>query len=291
MKIHYYEKVFETVRKEMTFEDMCLNIITNLKLDKSHKYYYECINFEGKYYLLDEKNYEQFLTDNIKDIFVYNTKEESKTYGNQEKIIIHLKDEEDDDDEPNFYQEDNDDENKDTNINKIQADNFLKEKVKQNIINNQLKKIQESKLKQKKEEEEKIIQLNENKINLLNENENNYINNEDDIANKEIIDIIEKNFEKFKENLINESKIQTTQIVLQSKLKLEQNKEKDNDIETPNSVETHNGCICNGCGEFPIVGIRYKCVNCKDFDYCQSCYQEKKYIHDHPFYKLRFIIQ
>ena len=140
------------------------------------------------------------------------------------------------------------------------------------------------------EEKDKIILQNENKINIKKEKENNHINYEDDIDNKEIIDIIEQNFEKFKEDLINESKIQTSQIVMQSKLKFEQNKEKDNEIETPNSVEIHNGCICNGCGEFPIVGIRYKCVDCKDFDYCQSCYEEKKYIHAHPFYKLRFMI-
>ena len=43
-------------------------------------------------------------------------------------------------------------------------------------------------------------------------------------------------------------------------------------------------------GDINIDG-EFEYVNCKDFDYCQSCYQEKKYIHDHPFYKLRFIIQ
>ena len=289
MKIHFYETVFETARKQMTFDNMCSYIIMNLNLDNSHNYVYEYFTSEGMYYLLDEKNFEKFLDDNVTDIFVYYTKEETKTFkDNQKKNIIILEKEEDD--EPNFYQEDNDDENKDININKIQEDNFLKEKVKQTIINNQKQKIKESKLKQKMEEKDKIILQNEIKINIQKEKENNHINYEDDIANKEIIDIIEQNFEKFKEDLINESKIQTSQIVMQSKLKLEQNKEKDNEIETPSSVEIHNGCICNGCGEFPIVGIRYKCVDCKDFDYCQSCYEEKKYIHAHPFYKLRFMI-
>ena len=289
MKIHFYETVFETTRKQMTFDNMCSYIIMNLNLDNSHNYVYEYFTSEGMYYLLDEKNFEKFLDDNVTDIFVYYTKEETKTFkDNQKKNIIILEKEEDD--EPNFYQEDNDDENKDININKIQEDNFLKEKVKQTIINNQKQKIKESKLKQKMEEKNKIILQNEIKINIQKEKENNIINYEDDIANKEIIDIIEQNFEKFKEDLINESKIQTSQIVMQSKLKSEPNKEKDNDIETPSSVEIHNGCICNGCGEFPIVGIRYKCVDCKDFDYCQSCYEEKKYIHAHPFYKLRFMI-
>ena len=291
MKIHFYETVFETARKQMTFDNMCASIIMNLSLNNSHNYIYEYFTSEGMYYILNEKNYEQFLDDNVTDIFVYNTIEESKTYkDNKKNNIIILEKEKEEDDEPNFYQEDNDDENKDININKIQEDNFLKEKVKQTIINNQKQKIKESKLKQKMEEKNKIILQNEIKINIQEEKENNNINYEDDIANKEIIDIIEQNFEKFKEDLINESKIQTSQIVMQSKLKSEPNKEKDNDIETPSSVEIHNGCICNGCGEFPIVGIRYKCVDCKDFDYCQSCYEEKKYIHAHPFYKLRFMI-
>ena len=291
MKIHFYETVFETARKQMTFDNMCASIIMNLSLNNSHNYIYEYFTSEGMYYILNEKNYEQFLDDNVTDIFVYNTIEESKTYkDNKKNNIIILEKEKEEDDEPNFYQEDNDDENKDINIIKIQEENFLKEKVKQTIINNQKQKIKESKMKQKMEEKDKIIQQNEIKINIQKEKENNNINYEDDIANKEIINIIEQNFEKFKEDLINESKIQTSQIVMQSKLKFEQNKEKDNEIETPSSVEIHNGCICNGCGEFPIVGIRYKCVDCKDFDYCQSCYEEKKFIHAHPFYKLRFMI-
>ena len=133
MKIHFYETVFETARKQMTFDNMCASIIMNLNLDNSHNYAYEYFTSEGKYYLLDEKNFEQFLDDNVTDIFVYYTKEETKTYkDNQKNNIIILEKEEDD--EPNFYQEDNVDENKDININKIQEENFLKEKVKQTII-------------------------------------------------------------------------------------------------------------------------------------------------------------
>lgn len=31
----------------------------------------------------------------------------------------------------------------------------------------------------------------------------------------------------------------------------------------------HTGYVCDICGMNPIVGVRYKCVNCTDFDLCQ----------------------
>lgn len=30
---------------------------------------------------------------------------------------------------------------------------------------------------------------------------------------------------------------------------------------------------CNGCSEMPIQGVRYKCDNCFDFDFCEKCHQ------------------
>lgn len=50
-------------------------------------------------------------------------------------------------------------------------------------------------------------------------------------------------------------------------------------------VVTHVGVTCDGCGESPILGVRYKCAVCKDFDYCANC--EEKLDHDHPFLKIK----
>ena len=43
---------------------------------------------------------------------------------------------------------------------------------------------------------------------------------------------------------------------------------------------THVGVKCNGCGVTPIVGVRYKCAVCQDFDLCEKCEASSKTKHD-----------
>ena len=277
IKIHFHDKTFLINSKPMNFKQLYSDIEKIVNLDNSNNYIFQYKNSHNIYNKLDEANYNYFLDDNVTDIYIYNSIEEMKLF-NSNNYNMSFK--EDKEEIPNFYQEDNIDDN---NINNIQQENYLKEKAKQNIINEQKRKIRESKLKHEREKEEK--KKSTNSIIIRFQNDDNNIENDED--NKKIVDIIEKNFEAFKENLINESKIQSTQIVMESKLKFEDKQ----DIETPNSVEVHKGSVCNGCGEFPIIGIRYQCVECKDFDYCEKCHEEKKYIHKHPFYKLRFMLE
>jgi len=47
----------------------------------------------------------------------------------------------------------------------------------------------------------------------------------------------------------------------------------------------HTNVACDGCDTHPIVGIRYKCSVCRDFDYCSVC--EERLGHEHPFLKIR----
>lgn len=47
----------------------------------------------------------------------------------------------------------------------------------------------------------------------------------------------------------------------------------------------HNGVTCDGCGVYPIHGIRYKCNTCPDFDFCEKC--ESSVEHDHNFIKMK----
>lgn len=53
------------------------------------------------------------------------------------------------------------------------------------------------------------------------------------------------------------------------------------------TVGVHDNVICDGCGMRPVVGFRYKCLTCPDYDLCESC-EKKADIHpaDHPLMKL-----
>ena len=48
----------------------------------------------------------------------------------------------------------------------------------------------------------------------------------------------------------------------------------------------HFGVKCDGCGAFPIVGCRFKCAVCDDFDYCENCEKKLSEKHNHPFLKI-----
>lgn len=49
--------------------------------------------------------------------------------------------------------------------------------------------------------------------------------------------------------------------------------------------DVHHRIHCDGCNMSPIQGIRYKCYECPDFDFCSTC--EATIEHPHPFIKLR----
>lgn len=52
------------------------------------------------------------------------------------------------------------------------------------------------------------------------------------------------------------------------------------------NTSVHKAVCCDGCGMHPIVGVRYKCMNCPDYDLCESC--EAQGVHDHHvFLKLK----
>ena len=49
----------------------------------------------------------------------------------------------------------------------------------------------------------------------------------------------------------------------------------------------HRGVQCNSCNESPIRGIRYRCVNCTDYDLCEQCEAMQIHPKTHLFYKIR----
>ena len=57
-------------------------------------------------------------------------------------------------------------------------------------------------------------------------------------------------------------------------------------IEKKEKPEIHYHVICDGCKVTPLRGIRYKCKQCKDFDFCQDCFEKNKESHGHDFRKI-----
>ena len=47
----------------------------------------------------------------------------------------------------------------------------------------------------------------------------------------------------------------------------------------------HSDIVCNGCGN-PIIGVRYKCTICHDFDFCEKCEEKDGGKHGHPLLKI-----
>ena len=57
----------------------------------------------------------------------------------------------------------------------------------------------------------------------------------------------------------------------------------EEDKKEKNEKLVHPNIICDGCEKRPLVGKRYKCKVCKDFDFCEECYEKNKAIHKHEF--------
>lgn len=58
-------------------------------------------------------------------------------------------------------------------------------------------------------------------------------------------------------------------------------------IEEKSNAVIHQKVACDGCGMKPIVGVRFKCTVCPNFDFCENCEKDKAEEHKHPFLKIR----
>ena len=67
------------------------------------------------------------------------------------------------------------------------------------------------------------------------------------------------------------------------------NVQKEGEINLSAIKTTHHGIQCNMCKINPIVGYRYKCSICKDYNLCENCEQINydKQEHKHDFIKMR----
>jgi len=91
--------------------------------------------------------------------------------------------------------------------------------------------------------------------------------------------IIHENMESAKEEILKKTIIEASKIYDQMK--------KSNISMSQSSNVVHSSVTCDGCHTNPIVGNRYKCTVCEDFDYCETCEEKYAEVHKHPFLKIR----
>ena len=99
---------------------------------------------------------------------------------------------------------------------------------------------------------------------------------------KKLVDDIQKAIENQKELICPPRK----KINIETKHYYQTCSEKCKKIENAEGKAIHRGYICDGCHMEPIIGNRYKCSICKDFDFCEACEEKFKNKHKHPFLKI-----
>lgn len=59
---------------------------------------------------------------------------------------------------------------------------------------------------------------------------------------------------------------------------------------TLRQLYVHNGIRCEQCGQCPILGVRWHCNNCSDFDLCSVCEAQPLHPRTHVFTKIKIPI-
>ena len=109
-------------------------------------------------------------------------------------------------------------------------------------------------------------------------------------SSKEEIDIKMKTIDDWGDQILSKAKEVTKKLAEKFKglesLNISVNSTKDKkeeDKKEEEKKEIHYNFQCDGCGMNPIVGKRYKCNSCRNFDYCEKCYEKNKSTHKHSF--------
>ena len=123
------------------------------------------------------------------------------------------------------------------------------------------------------EQYQKIISLNKRITIFIQVSEKSKIHNTEEKYSIKKIEEKEKLEDEKEENII-ENIINT---------KIGNKKEESED----EKEVIHKNVRCDGCKKYPIIGIRYKCTICHNFDYCEECEKKFNEEHNHPFLKIR----
>ena len=131
----------------------------------------------------------------------------------------------------------------------------------------------------------KISKIQKMEINDIPKKTNKTMNESSN--SKEDIDIKMKTIDDWGEHILSKAKEITNKLAEKFKglesLNISINSNNDKKEEEKEKKEIHYNFECDGCGMNPIVGKRYKCNSCRNFDYCEKCYEKNKSTHKHSF--------
>ena len=111
---------------------------------------------------------------------------------------------------------------------------------------------------------------------------------------------IAKRVDSFSQNINSETKkliedikrVKKNEKQILCPIKVKVIKKEDKKGKKENDKEVHYFVTCDGCKMGPIIGKRYQCGVCPDFDYCEKCYEKEKEKHKHTFRNVKpFVIK
>ncbi len=189
-------------------------------------------------------------------------------------------------------------ENQELKINLEKIENSNSEK------NKEIKRLNE-KLKMKKKEGNKnsveIIKKNKDEINEL------YKENLQ-LMSIQLKGFCENQFQKFQQSILNKSLELNKSFLNNQKQQFYKITEENNGIYKYDKIQTledksqkenklvDKGYQCNICNQNPLLGIRYKCENCYDYNLCEKCYydvlnEKQKHFNHKSFIKIDKVIE
>lgn len=147
------------------------------------------------------------------------------------------------------------------------------------------------------------LEKKDNEINKIKNDYENKINSIREECYQEIEQkfskIYEEKIKQIYESAMNNSKAIYDNLISENKKQFEEEEKKRNQILNSNllmksnmsnnlsrlskCVTIHKNIACNECKVFPIVGYRYRCLECPDYNLCEQC--EKTVEHEHNFIK------
>ncbi len=148
--------------------------------------------------------------------------------------------------------------------------------------NSELKKEVESKKSQIEKNEEMKKKIEEYEIKI---SENNSLQQKIEKTEKENKEMKKKIEEYEKEKIIMMNKIKEIEKKLKNEIEEKNKYIENNKKSTCNTI--HHEIKCQKCFKEPIVGYRFKCSECNDYNLCQDCEEKNSINEDHPHFFLK----